>query len=240
MSLLWFTNGPDGGLKRYHSELDWRRNFVAELGIRRVSVVFDVGANSGQYATSIRAAGYTGRIVSFEPLSMPFAALERAVASDPAWDSRQCALGDRDVTAPMNVAGNAGQSSSLLPMLDAHRDVLPSANYVGTEEVTLHRLDSVAGDLLLPGDVAFLKLDVQGFERHVIAGAETTVSDRCVGVQLELTFEPLYDGGMLADDAMDLMRSLGFALTGFAPFFFDIRTGRLLQADGVFFRPVGV
>lgn len=35
------------------------------------------------------------------------------------------------------------------------------------------------------------------------------------------------------------MRSLGFALAGFAPFFFDVRTGRLLQADGVFFRVAG-
>ncbi|WP_156746653.1 FkbM family methyltransferase, partial [Mycobacterium sp. E1715] len=111
---------------------------------------------------------------------------------------------------------------------------------IGTEEVALRRLDSLAPELLLPDDVAFLKLDVQGFERQVIAGGETTVHDRCVGVQLELSFEPLYDGGMLADEAMDLMRSLGMALAGFAPFFFDVRTGRLLQADGVFFRPAGV
>ncbi|WP_156669931.1 MULTISPECIES: FkbM family methyltransferase, partial [unclassified Mycobacterium] len=139
---------------RYHSELDWRRNFVGELKMRQVTVVLDVGANSGQYAQGIREAGYAGRIVSLEPLSTPFSVLERSAALDPAWDCRQCALGDRDDTVPMNVAGNAGQSSSLLPMLKAHRDALPSANYIGTEEVALRRLDSLAPELLLPDDVA--------------------------------------------------------------------------------------
>jgi hypothetical protein len=41
---------------------------------------------------------------------------------------------------------------------------------------------------------------------------------------------------MLIREALDLVYSLGFTMTGFVPFFFDIRTGRLLQADGVFFR----
>ncbi|KLO34917.1 FkbM family methyltransferase [Mycobacterium nebraskense] len=236
MSLFWFTNPPDAGVKRHHSELEWRRHFVRELEFREVNVVLDVGANSGQYAKGLREAGYEGRIVSFEPLSMPFSILERSVALDPSWDCRQCALGDRDGMVSMNVAGNAGQSSSILPMLKTHRDVLPAANYVGTEEVTVRRLDSLTPGLLAPKDVAFLKLDVQGFEKQVIAGGAATVNDRCGGMQLELSFEPLYDGGMLADEALDLVRSLGFTLTGFAPFFFDVRTGRLLQADGVFFR----
>ncbi len=236
MSLLWFTNPPDGGGKRYRSELDWRRKFVNELKSRQVTVVLDVGANAGQYAASLREAAFEGRIASFEPLAAPFTILERSAADDPLWDCWQCALGDYDGTVSMHVAGNAGQSSSVLPMLKTHRDVLPSANYVGTEEVTIHRLDSVAAEILLPDDVAFLKVDVQGFEKHVIAGGAATVPDRCVGLQLELSFEPLYDGGMLSQEALELVRSLGFALAGFAPVFFDVRTGRLLQADGVFFR----
>lgn len=97
----------------------------------------------------------------------------------------------------MHVAGNAGQSSSVLPMLQSHRDALPSANYVGTEEVTICRLDSVAPEILLPDDVALLKIDVQGFEKQVIAGGAVTVRDQCIGLELELSFEPLYDGGML-------------------------------------------
>lgn len=236
MDLYWFTNRPDIEVTRYHAELDWKRKLVTELKSRQVNVVLDIGANSGQYATSLREADFDGRIVSFEPLAGPFSVLEKNASGDSMWDCRRCALGDHDGKASINVAGNAGASSSVLPMLASHRDVLPSANYVGTEDVTMCRLDSLAPTILGPNDLAFVKIDVQGFEKQVIAGGRATVDSQCAGMQIELSFLPLYEGGMLVREALDLVRSLGFMLTGFVPFFVDVRTGRLLQADGVFFR----
>ena len=223
-------------MSRYYSELDWKRNFVNQLESHQVDVVLDVGANSGQYATGLRRAAFKGRIVSFEPLSGPFSLLERKASKDPLWDCRQCGLGDFDGTISINVAGNAGASSSVLPMLKSHQDAFPPANYIGTEDVLIRPLDSVAPEFLRPTDVAFLKLDVQGFEKQVIAGGKSTVNDRCIGMQLELSFLPLYEGDMLIHEALDLVYSLGYTLTGLLPGFTDIRNGRLLQADGIFFR----
>jgi len=223
-------------VSRYHPELDWKRNFMHQLDSHHVNVVLDVGANSGQYAAGLRAAGFRGRIVSFEPLSAPFSLLERKSSTDPLWDCRRCALGDSDGTISINVAGNAGESSSVLPMLKTHQEAFPPANYVGIEEVPMRRLDSVAPELLRPTDVVYLKIDVQGFEKQVLAGGSATVQDRCVGMQLELSFLPLYEGGMLIREALDMACSLGFTLTGLSPCFTDMRNGRTLQADGVFFR----
>lgn len=152
------------------------------------------------------------------------------------WECRRCALGDVDGTISINVAGNEGASSSVLPMLKRHQDAFPPANYVGAQRVPIHRLDSVAADVLRPNDIAFLKIDVQGFEKQVIAGGDSTVHDRCVGMQLELSFQPLYEGGMLIREALDLVDSLGFTLSGLQPGFTDPRNGRMLQADGIFFR----
>lgn len=223
-------------VSRYFPELDWERNFLRQVASHRVNVVLDVGANLGQYAAGLRSAGFTGRIVSFEPLSGPFATLERSAATDPNWACRHCALGNVDGTISINVAGNEGASSSALPMLKRHQDAFPPANYVGSEQVPIHRLDSVAPEVLRPDDIAFLKIDVQGFEKQVIEGALATVKDRCVGMQLELSFQPLYEGGMLIREALDLVDSLGFTLAGLVPGFTDPRNGRMLQADGVFFR----
>jgi FkbM family methyltransferase len=223
-------------VSRYQPELDWERNFMRQLESHHVNVVLDVGANSGQYAGGLRARGFTGRIVSFEPLAAPFSLLERSASTDPLWECRRCALGDADGTISINVAGNSGESSSVLPMLKTHQEAFPPANYIGTEDVPLHRLDSVASEILRPTDTAFLKIDVQGFEKQVLAGGNSTVSDRCVGMQLELSFLPLYEGGMLIREALDLAYSLGFTLTGLRPCFTDMRNGRMLQADGTFFR----
>ncbi len=221
---------------RYFSERGWKRQFVKQLESRNVDVVFDVGANSGQYAKGLRKAGYKGRIVSFEPLSEPFSTLESKASTDPLWDCRRYALGDIDGTISINIAGNAAQSSSVLPMLKSHQDVCPAANYIGTEDAPIHRLDSVAPEILGSANVAFLKVDVQGFEKQVLAGSKSTVNDRCVGMQLELSFLPLYEGGMLIREALELVYSLGFTLTGLLPCFTDLRDGRMLQADGIFFR----
>lgn len=223
-------------ISRPYSEKGWKRQFVKQLESRNLNIVFDVGANSGQYATDLRMAAYSGRIVSFEPLSGPFALLKRNASKDPLWDCRQCALGDSDGSVSINVAGNAGASSSILPMLKAHSDAFPPANYVDTEEVPIHQLDSVASEFLRPTDVAFLKIDVQGFEKNVIAGGKKTIADHVVGMQLELSFVPLYEGAMLIREALDLAYSLGFTLMGLVPGFSDPRDGRMLQADGIFFR----
>jgi FkbM family methyltransferase len=236
VGFYWIENRTDMKVRNYQSESDWRWNLVSELISRKVDIVLDAGANSGQYATGLRQSDFNGRIVSFEPLSGPFTRLARSASVDPLWDCRQCALGDFDGTISMNVAGNAGASSSILPMLQSHQDVFPQANYIGTEDVEIRRLDSVALEVLRPKDAAFLKIDVQGFEKQVIAGGETTISQRCVGMQIELSFVALYDGDMLIQEALDLVDSLGFVLAGLAPGFIDVSNGRVLQADGVFFR----
>jgi FkbM family methyltransferase len=218
------------------SEQEWKRQLANQLKSRRVNVVLDVGANSGQYAHGLRRAGYKDRIVSFEPLSGPFSLLERKASQDPLWDCRQCALGDSDEKVSINVAGNAGASSSVLPMLKSHQEAFPPANYIGIEEAPIYRLDTLAPELLSPMDVVFLKIDVQGFEKYVLAGGKTTVADRCIGMQLELSFLPLYEGGMLIREALDLAYSMDFTLTGLFPGFTDPRNDQMLQADGIFFR----
>lgn len=224
---------------RYFSERTFKRQFAKQLELRHVGAVFDVGANSGQYAIGLRKAGYKGRIISFEPLSGPFSALESKASRDPLWDCRKYALGNVDGTISINVAGNAGQSSSVLPMLKSHQDVCPAANYIGTQDASMHRLDSIVPEILKPTDSIFLKIDVQGFEKQVLAGSESTVNDRCVGMQLELSFLPLYEGGMLIREALELAYSWGFTLTGLLPCFTDLRDGRMLQADGIFLRDGG-
>ncbi|MEV7175485.1 FkbM family methyltransferase [Kitasatospora sp. NPDC093679] len=205
------------------------------LDHHRVDVVLDVGAHTGHYASQLRVCGYRGRITSFEPVGELHRQLLRRAAGDPRWHTVRGALGDRPGTAVINVAGNAGASSSLLPMLDLHTEASPGSAYVRTEEVRVERLDALWPGLVAEGERAFLKLDVQGFERQVLDGAGERVAD-CAGLQLEMSLVPLYDGGMLHREALDWAQERGFTLMHLLPGFTDGRTGRMYQCDAVLFR----
>ena len=210
----------------------WRRQRL--LGERGVDVVLDVGAARGGYAEELRQFGYTGRIVSFEPMAAAFADLRAAAADDPRWTTVHSALGSAPGVETINVASNS-DSSSLLPMAEEHRSAAPHVDYVGSEQVFVARLDDVADEHLRGASAPFLKIDTQGFEREVLTGGAQTL-DRCVGLQLELSFVPMYAGGMLADEAISFAYDHGFRMVTFAQGFTS-PAGAMLQADGVFFRP---
>jgi FkbM family methyltransferase len=207
-----------------------RQNMLAEHGI---DLVLDVGAAKGGYGTQLRLFGYAGRIVSFEPLDAAYAELSATIAGDPSWTARQAALGAEAGESVINIASNS-DSSSLLPMGTAHTDAEPSVGIVGQQVVKVERLDDVIDEIAGPDDRIFLKIDAQGFERQVLAGAEKTLS-RCQGLQLELSFISLYEGGMLINDAISLAYDAGFSMVGVEQGW-AAETGQMLQADGVFFR----
>ncbi|MDN4520337.1 FkbM family methyltransferase [Mycolicibacterium austroafricanum] len=202
-----------------------------------VSCVVDVGANDGGFASAIRALGYRGQIISFEPLNAPFRSLSRLAKADGAWEVMQCAVGDSKSQMTMHVSGNSGLSSSILPMLKAHTDVAPNSTYVGTETVGQERLDDLLPERNIgPESRMFLKVDVQGYERAVLDGASRLFADRTIiGLQMELSLVPLYEGAMTYREALDRAEGLGMTLMGLDPVFTDPRSGQLLQADAVFF-----
>ena len=70
-------------------------------------------------------------------------------AEDHLWDVYpRCALGDHDGEVEINIAGNS-ESSSILPMLEAHLSAAPESAYEGKEIAPIKTLDAVAGQYLL-------------------------------------------------------------------------------------------
>lgn len=200
------------------------------LARHHVDLVIDVGAADGGYGRQLRSFGYTGRIESFEPLAAAYAKL--STSADGNWGTHHHALGAAAGETVINVASNSN-SSSILPMLDAHREAAPQVDYVGQETIRVERLDDVA--VLDDARASFLKIDTQGFEKSVIKGAPETVA-KVVGLQLEISFVPLYDGGMLADEAISWGYDNGFRVVGIEQGY-AAPTGEILQMDAVFMRP---
>lgn len=220
---------------RFHPESSDGAKLSAVLRHLGIDLVLDVGANEGQYGQVLREAGYVGRIVSFEPLSSAHEVLLRTVAGDKAWQVHErCAVGDSDGEITIHIAGN-NVSSSVLPMLDTHANAAPESRYIGQEVVPLRRLDGLAASYMQTGQRTYLKIDTQGFEAAVLAGApEVLLSARAV--QLELSLVPLYEGQKLWEWFLSELQERGFVLWTLLPGFVEAKSGRTLQVDAIFAR----
>ncbi len=211
-------------------------NLVTILRHFGVSVVLDIGAHKGEYGGYLRRAGWTGRIVSFEPQSAVRPALEERAAADGNWQvAPAMALGREDGEIALNISAETDMSSAL-PLADSAMRFTPSSATVGRERVPLRRLASVFGDYVRDGDTVFVKADTQGYESAVLDGAEPVMA-RIAGWQLELSIEPIYAGETGWREMLDRMERLGYAVHLFIPGYFSRHIARQLQIDGVFMRP---
>lgn len=209
---------------------------LRSLKSQRIDCVLDVGACTGEYASFLLSEGFTGRVISFEPIEAVHRVLCQRAATNPRWVvAPRCALGAESGEAVLHVSQNLA-SSSLLEMHAQHTVVEPNSTPLREERVVLRRLDEVAPPLLGDSSRLFLKIDVQGFEPQVLEGA-AALMPRIHGLQIEMSLVELYRGQLLFPDLMQRVLGLGFVLWGFDTVFVDEQTGRTLQVDGVFFRP---
>lgn len=171
----------------------------------QVELVIDVGANAGQFGNAIGEGGYQGRIHSFEPISTVFEELRTTATGDSLWSLTNAAVGAAPGEAQINVATFTPYSS--IKPVSAHGAAFDSrAAGVRVETVPVVTLDDMFRIEVCP---LFLKIDTQGFEEEVLEGAKDLL-DRCVGLQLELPIEQLYEGVWSFTDAVEHMRALGF------------------------------
>lgn len=202
---------------------------------RNIGTVLDIGANVGQFASGLRRAGFTGKIISFEPLSSAHVQLQRAANGDKNWlVHHQGAISDHRGAVELNISSNS-VSSSTLKLLGTHIAAAPESVVTGVEKCECWSLDEAAAQYLDEGDRPFIKIDTQGAEWQVLDGAQLTLS-RSSGLLVELSFVPLYEGQRLWRDLIDRLAATGFHPWRFDPAFTDAQTGRTLQADCTFFR----
>jgi FkbM family methyltransferase len=200
----------------------------------RVDCVFDVGANQGQFYRFLRTeAEYTGLVVSFEPVPHLAAALQAQATSDARWVVHAAALGAQPGTASINVMADPVFSSFLVPD-HSHTDYFARRNTVAAvHAVPVDTLDRLGAEILDRFAVrcAYLKLDTQGYDLQVLAGAHA-VLHRIGAMQSELSFLPIYRDMPSWRSALQTFTDAGFAVSGFFPVSRDERL-RLVEADCV-------
>ncbi|MEU2433746.1 FkbM family methyltransferase [Streptomyces sp. NPDC007861] len=211
------------------------QHVAAMLDFYGVNCVFDVGANTGQYAKRLRRLGYSGRIVSFEPTGETFARLEKAAEQDPDWWVYRLGLGSEDTTGSIHVGWKT--MNSLLPPSAYGRDRYQRFATTRTEEIRIRRLDGLLEEALdgIADPRPFLKMDTQGYDLEVFAGTGKRIGD-FVGMQSEVAVLRLYEGSPAMSEAIAAYEQSGFEITGMYPVTREAATGRVVEFDCVLMR----
>jgi FkbM family methyltransferase len=211
------------------------RDLIDFIQDRQIDVVIDVGGNIGQFAESLRAEGYRGKIVSFEPVESVFNELSKKAAADGNWEAHHCGLGATPGEAVIHVA-ELTVFSSILPSSDAAALHDSRTAIERTETIRIDTLDRVAA--ALTGNI-LLKIDTQGYEKQVIEGGRQTLS-KVKGILMELPIIHVYEGEWQFHEAVKFMSDAGFVPAQIQPVGYHGKDKVSLVEVDCLFRPRGL
>ena len=191
----------------------WQRQHADVITQLQISLAIDVGANSGQWFSEFRRAGFTCPVWSFECDPRALSILE-SLQSDSHlskdWKIYPFALSNVDGTADFYQWSVASGQSSTKP-LSTDNPYFQTTKNEHIEQVTVEtkRLDAVLTADDLKNERCLLKIDVQGAEIGVLQGAGELLSQFCA-IELEVGLTEFYDGNSLIEDAIAFLRPRGF------------------------------
>lgn len=218
-------------LRNSHGDLATHLQNV--FALHRVDCVLDVGANAGQYGQFLRRLGFEGHIISFEPVQAVFERLQATAAGDPRWECHQLALGDTEERKTINVYDST-VFSSFLKVSDYSKQTWSSLEGVHPEEVVVTRLDSIFDGIKQRTGAQrfYLKMDTQGYDKNVFAGAERAVID-VRAMQSELSLIPVYKEMPKIYETLNAYHASGFFISGMYPINRDAKSLAVVEYDCV-------
>jgi FkbM family methyltransferase len=161
----------------------WEDTQLEELAAlchrRKIDYFLDVGANTGFYSVMFAMKNLAERIIAFEPDPGNFS---RLMANLKANDLARrvevvpLALGDQasEVTLYEGARGNRGESTIVVP------EQTPQEVTFRVRQASFDDLYAVAGKSII------VKMDVEGYEFHALAGMERTLRENECYLQVEL------------------------------------------------------
>jgi FkbM family methyltransferase len=167
-----------------------------------------------------------------EPLPDAFAVLQGKFGNKRNIELHNVAIGEREGMETLKITRDTTGASLLQPR-EEMRAVIGSTWTITSEvQVKLTTLDRLLVDL---PEISLLKIDVQGYEKPVLAGAKQTLA-RTKFILIELNFVPQYDGGSWFGEVHEILtRKFGFFLANAgAPL---VLNGRAAMIDGLYVNP---
>jgi FkbM family methyltransferase len=200
--------------------------------VEKLRNVVDVGANVGQWSSMLLDCIRPKKLVIIEPLPDAFGVLQEKFGGNRHVELHNVAIGEHESIETLKITRDTTGASLLQPR-EEMRAVIGSNWTIASEaQVRMTTLDRLLVDL---DEVSLLKIDVQGYEESVLAGAKQTLA-KTKFVLVELNFMSQYDGGSWLGEVQQILtRDFGFFLANAtAP---EVLNGRASKIDGLYVNP---
>lgn len=216
----------------WNSEISWLlfvKDFEAterlfhKAFLRPGDLYLDVGANIGLFTLiASHRVGRTGKVYAFEPIASTFQCLLQNISLNRFNNisAHQLALSDAIGQAEMTISldGFDGRNSLAMPT---------GGEKFAKETVALSTLDYFVADNNLAGKITMIKIDVEGWENHVLEGAKTTLAAADAPLlHIEFTEEALRTANSSSDELFQVVKRLGYEL-----FLFQAEGNRLIPVS---------
>jgi len=178
----------------------------AREAIRPGDSVVDVGANRGAFTLlASRRVGPSGSVYALEPNPAECARLRDQLSLNGISNVQllEIALGEAPSTMALHILG---QHTGLATLADVGQN---EAEVSSTVSVKVQRGDDLLGDKLPPNSV--FKIDVEGFEYHVLRGMSSLLETLRPALLVELEPTWLRRAGTSVEDILAFMHQKGYA-----------------------------
>jgi FkbM family methyltransferase len=199
-------------------------------------VIFHVGAHVGHTAREFRKLFPTSTVHAFEPFRESFEELDELARRDPAIIAHDFGLSDSSGVRDFH-SNPSSQTNSLLAT-DERGPSTWHAGLMETKEIVSAQFETLDAFVSANGirKIDILKLDAQGAESLVMAGAVETCRRAMIDViYTEIITQPTYEGQKRFDECLKSFYESGFDLCNLYNLF-PSSEGRLIQVDALFMR----
>jgi FkbM family methyltransferase len=194
--------------------------------------VVDVGANTGQWSGMLLNCVTPEKLIIIEPLPDAFSVLQKKFGNNRRVELHNVAIGERESVEALKITRDTTGASLLQPREEMRAVIGSNWTITSEVEVKMTTLDRLLVDF---AEVSLLKIDVQGYEKPVLAGAKQTLA-RTKFLLIELNFMPQYDGGSWFGDVHQILtRDFGFFLANASQQ--QVLNGRASMCDGLYVNP---
>src|SRR5262249_1735310 len=176
-------------------------------------VVIDVGAHEGWFFHCWLDWCPNAKVHAFEPYSESYEMARKLYGQDKRVRLECSAIGDTEGFQTLNILSESKVSNSILqPSADIWNEIRYRTGQVLQTRVPVVTLDDYVRRERLD-KIYLVKIDVQGYEMHVLRGAQQTLT-RIDNIFVESAVRPLYHGAPRFPEVFDFLTANGFHLIG--------------------------